>query len=185
LDRQLVQRTMNFRERPACLLRWLRVAAWVAATGAATLTALAQAHADSGQTEPLASTTEPADAAEPNAAALPASEAAPDWNHRRVAPGGVGGQLQRLVADLKLDAAQQAEIRPILVTHRSEVQRVQSDTQLAPAVRQQRILMLGDRAAAQIRAQLTDAQRARFIQPRAAVVVAQAASIPGAVPARK
>ena len=177
------------------LLRWLRTAAWVAAAGAATPTALAQAPADPGTTEQPAPSAEPADAAQPNAASEAASEPASAWNRRRTAPVGVDGQLSRLAADLKLDAGQQAKIRPILVAQREQMQRLQRDTPPAPAERQQRILALGDRTADQIRAQLTDAQRAQYIQPRAAPVVAQApssakrsaaaASNPGANPARK
>jgi hypothetical protein len=196
-----MQSTLNFPESPAQPLRtgrlhWLWAAASLAATGAVTLTALAQAPAETtGQAGPPAAATEAADAIEPSAAAQSASEPAADWNHRRVAPGGVDGQLRRLAADLKLDASQQAKIRPILVAQREEMQRLQRDTQLAQAARQQRILALGDRTATQIRVQLTDAQRAQYIQPRTAVVVAQAgssaarrptaASTSGAVPARK
>jgi hypothetical protein len=97
------------------------------------------------------------------------------WNRRRSAPTGVDGQLRRLAADLKLDAAQQAKIRPILVARNEQMQRLQQDKLLTPAERRQRALAIGDRSADQIRAQLTDAQRAQYIRPRAATAVAQAA----------
>jgi hypothetical protein len=96
------------------------------------------------------------------------------WNRRRKAPTGADAQLQRLAADLKLDAAQQAKIRPILVARNEQMQRLQQDKLLTPAERRQRVLAIGDRSAEQIRAQLTDAQRAQYIRPRAATAVAQA-----------
>ena len=83
-------------------------------------------------------------------------------------------QLRRLAVDLKLDAAQQAKIRPILVARSEQMQRLQHDAQLTPAERRQRALAVGDRSAEQIRAQLTEAQRAQYIRPRAATTVAQA-----------
>ena len=77
-------------------------------------------------------------------------------------------------ADLKLDAAQQAKVRTILVARSEQMQALQHDTRLTPAERRQRVLAIGDSSAEQIRAQLTDAQRAQYIQPRAATAVAQA-----------
>ena len=176
-----MQRTKTFFDEPAPplrgqALRWLRAAAWAAVSGATTVTALAQAPSGPGATEQPTATTEPAEAAEANVASSPQSEPAPDWNRRRTAPGGVDGQLRRLAADLKLDAGQQAKIRPILVARSEQIQRLHLETQLTPAERQQRVLALGDRSADQIRAQLSDAQRAQFIKPRAATVMAQAAS---------
>ncbi len=81
---------------------------------------------------------------------------------------GPTGTVQRLASDLGLDAGQQERIRPVLMAHRDELQRLKRDAHLAPAERQRRILALGDRTADQIRAQLNDDQRARYIQPRAA-----------------
>ena len=174
-----MQRTTYFPNGPwrslrGELLRWLRTLAWLTASAAATLTALAQAPADTRAAEPPASTAEPA--AEPNAASDSVSESAPAWNRRRAAPAGVDGQLRRLAADLGLDAGQQNKIRPVLVAHREQVQRLLRDTRLAPAERQKRMFALGDRSADQIRAQLTDAQRTQYIQPRVAAPLTQAAS---------
>jgi hypothetical protein len=207
-----MHRMMNFLDDAARpphrgLPRWLATAACVVAIAAATLTAEAQTPAevqtpaeaptppDTQETAQPTSTTEPAAAAEPDAAAQPDSEPPPAWNRPRAAPRGVDAQLTRLAADLGLDAGQQEKIRPILVAQRDEMQRLQHDPRLSPAERQQRILAVGDRTANQIRAQLTDAQRAQYIKPRAATVVAQSASparrspaptsTPGAEPARK
>jgi hypothetical protein len=94
-----------------------------------------------------------------------------------MAATGPDAQLRRLTVDLKLDAAQQAKIRPILVARSEQMQQLQQDRQLAPAERQKRALAIGDRSAEQIRAQLTEAQRAQYIQPRTAV--AQAAPAAG------
>ena len=150
-------------------LRIVRMALCAAAASAAALTAVAQAPAATGAAEPAA-------AADPNAAVEPEAEPPGVWNRRRAAPTGVDAQLRRLAANLRLDAGQQEKIRPILLAHRDQVERLLHDTQLAPAERQKRVLALGDRSADQIRAQLTDDQRAQYIQPRAAPVVAQAAS---------
>ena len=176
-----MQRTKNIttglaRPLRSEVLRWLRTSACLAATAAATLAALAQAPANTGAAEPQVSIAEPVAAAEPNAASESANEPAPAWNRRRAAPTGVDAQLRRLAADLRLDAGQQNKIRPVLVAHREQVQRLLSDTRLAPAERQKRILALGDRSADQIRVQLTDAQRAQYIQPRVAPRLAQAPS---------
>lgn len=145
---------------------WLRTAACLAVLGAPSLAALAQEPADHPETEQAAPLAEPATVAEPSAAAQPDSEPPPAWNRRPKAPGGVDGQLRRLAADLNLDSGQQQKIRPILLAQREQLQRLQRDSGLATAERQKRILALGDRSAEQIRAQLTDAQRAQYIKPR-------------------
>ena len=121
--------------------------------------------------------------AESGAAPQPQSEPPAVWNHRRTGPTGVDGLLRRLAADLKLDAGQQAKIRPILVAQREQMQRLHLESQLAPAERQQRILALGDRSADQIRAQLNDVQRAQYIKPRAAPAPARTNSSGGRIPA--
>ena len=160
------------RPSPAGLLYWLRAAAWVVAAGAVPPSALAQVSPDSAAGE----TAQPA--SEPQQAAGTASQSEPDgpaqWNRRRTTPHGADAQLRRLAADLKLDAAQQAKVRTILVARNEQMQRLQHDTQLTPAERHQRVLAIGDQSAEQIRAQLTDAQRAQYIRPRAATPVAQA-----------
>jgi hypothetical protein len=169
------------------LLRCLRTAACVAVLGAPSLAALAQAPADPRETE------QPASPAEPSGAAQPDNEPPPVWNHRHKAPSGVDGQLRRLAADLNLDAGQQQKIRPILLAQREQMQRLQRDSGLAAAERQKRILALGDRSAEQIRAQLTDAQRAQYIQPRTKSPApaspvrrgSTAASTPGTTPGKE
>ncbi|NML44466.1 hypothetical protein HHL11_11940 [Ramlibacter sp. G-1-2-2] len=151
------------------MLRWIRAAAWVVLAGAVSLGALAQAPADATAGEKTEAPSEPQGAAGPGAMSH-AEEASGPWNKRPKAPTGVDGQLKRLAIDLKLDAAQQAKIKPILVARSEQMQRLQQDTQLTPTERRQRALAIGDRSSEQIRAQLTDAQRAQYIQPRAATV---------------
>jgi Spy/CpxP family protein refolding chaperone len=154
------------------LPRWLCTMACVAALGAPSLPVLAQTSTDARETEQPPSLAEPAaetevaTEADPKAASPTESEPQPVWNRRRVAPGGVDGQLRRLADDLRLDAGQRQKIRPILLAQRDQMQRLQRDSALAPAERQKRILALGDRSAEQIRAQLTDEQRAQYIKPR-------------------
>ena len=109
------------------------------------------------------------DAAAPaEASATPPAESEPPpvWNRPRPPLQGVDAQLHRLATDLRLDAGQQQKIRPILVAQRDEWQRLQRDPTLQAAERHTRILALGDRVAEQIRAQLTDEQRAQYIKPR-------------------
>lgn len=152
---------------------WFRAAAWVVVAGSVS-PALAQAPADSTAGEKKQASGEPQGTAGPDSASHSAPDVPAHWNRRRSVPPGVDGQLRRLAADLKLDAAQQAKIRPILLARSEQMQRLQHDTHLTPAERRQRVLAIGDRSAEQIRAQLTDVQRAQYVQPRAATPVAQA-----------
>ena len=157
------------------LLCWLRAAAWVVVAGAVSPSVLAQVPAESAAGEKTGAANEPQRPAGPDTVTHSEPDvAAGPWNRPRSAPSGVDGQLKRLAADLKLDAAQQAKIRPILVARNEQMQRLQQDKLLTPAERRQRVLAVGDRSAEQIRAQLTDAQRAQYIGPRAATAVAQA-----------
>lgn len=160
------------------LLFWLRTAAWVLVAGAVSPPALAQMPADSAAGEKMEAQSAPDSATPPGAASHSEPAGPATWNKRRAAPTGVEAQLRRLAADLKLDAAQQAKIRPILVARSEEMQRLQHDTRLTPAERRQRALAIGDRSADQIRAQLTDAQRAQYIRPRTVTTVAQAGPAP-------
>lgn len=156
------------------LLSWFRAAAWVVVAGAVSPSALSQVPADSTAGEKTEAASEPQRAAGPDTASHSEPDVPASWNRRRSAPTGVDGQLRRLAADLKLDAAQQAKIRPILVARNEQMQRLQQDKLLTPSERGQRVLAIGDRSAEQIRAQLTDAQRVQYIRPRAATAVAQA-----------
>jgi hypothetical protein len=156
------------------LLCWFRTAAWVVVAGVVSPSALAQVPADSAAGENTEAASEPLRAAGPDTAAHSEPDGPASWNRRPKAPTGVDAQMKRLAADLKLDAAQQAKIRPILVARSEQMQRLQHDTKLTPAERRQRVLAIGDRSAEQIRAQLTEAQRAQYIQPRVAVAEAQA-----------
>lgn len=157
------------------LLYWLRAAAWVVVAGAVSPSALAQVPTeDSTPGEKTEAASEPQKAAGPATAAHSEPDGPSSLNRRPKAPTGVDAQLKRLAADLKLDAAQQAKIRPILVARSEQMQRLQHDTQLPPAERRQRALAIGDRSAEQIRAQLTAAQRAQYIGPRGATAMAQA-----------
>lgn len=147
-----------------------RAATWMIFAGAMSASALAQVPAETAAAEKTEAASEPQKAAAPDTASHSDSDAPASWNRRRPAPSGVDGQLQRLTADLKLDSAQQAKIRPILVTRNEEMQRLQHDTKQTPTLRRQQALAIGDRSADQIRAQLTEAQRAQYIQPRATTV---------------
>jgi hypothetical protein len=166
------------RPRRDAMLSWFQAAVWVVFAGAMSPPALAQASADPTDGEKTEAPSEPEGAAAPEAAPRSEPQSEPDrptsWNRPRTAPTGVDGQLRRLTADLKLDASQQAKVRPILVARNEDLQRLQRDTQLTPAQRRERTLALGDRSAEQIRALLTDAQRAQFVGPRGATPVAQA-----------
>ncbi|MBS0375936.1 MAG: hypothetical protein JSR73_15260 [Proteobacteria bacterium] len=94
------------------------------------------------------------------------AEPPPEWNRPRPPLQGIDAQLHRLAVDLRLDEGQQQKIRPILVAQRDEAQRLQRDPQLKAPERHARLLALGDRTADQIRAQLTDEQRAQYVKPR-------------------
>lgn len=174
-----MQSIATFVESPPRLSRnglpwWLRVAAGVLVAGAVSSAALAQGSAGSTAGEKTQAASESVTAGAPDAASQSAPGAPAQWNRRPRPASGVDGQLRRLAADLKLDAAQQAKVRTILVARSEQMQALQHDTRLTPAERRQRVLAIGDSSAEQIRAQLTDAQRAQYIQPRAATALAQA-----------
>jgi hypothetical protein len=173
---QSIATFLEARPRPSRdgLLCWFRAAAWVVVAGAVSPSALAQVPAGSTAGEKTEATSEPQRAAGADTASHSEPDVTAPWNRRRRAPTGVDGQLRRLAADLKLDAAQQAKVRPILVARSEQMQRLQHDKLMTPAERRQRVLAIGDSSAEQIRAQLTDAQRAQYIGPRAATAVAQA-----------
>lgn len=154
-------------------------AAMLAMWGAGAVPACAQTE-PTGQPAGATGTADPASATDPAAAVgasaaeagtepgADADGAASPPRHARPPATGVDAQLQRLASDLGLDSGQQERIRPVLMAHREELERLKRDAHLAPAERQRRILALGDRTADQIRAQLNDDQRARYIKPRAA-----------------
>jgi len=171
-------------ERFARPVRWLRAVVFAAALCAPASAALAQATADGAESEPRTSPTESAAIADPSAESTPDGTPAPTWNRRHTPSGGVDGQLRRLAVDLGLDAGQQDRIRPILIAQREQVQRLQNESGLSLAERQRRSLALGDRSAEQIRAQLTDEQRAQYIKPRTSSVGTPTAPTPGRKPER-
>lgn len=152
------------------LLCWLRAAAWVVVIGALSPSVLAQAAAESAIGENMQPASEPQGPAAPGAAPQSEPDAPVTSSRRRSTPTGVDAQVRRLTADLNLDPTQRAKIRPILVARSEDMQRLRQDTQLTPAQRRERTLAVGDRSADQIRAVLTDAQRAQFVQPRGTVV---------------
>ena len=157
------------------VLCWLRAAAWLVVAGAVSPSVLAQAPADSAAGEKTEAASEPPTSAAPDTASPSEPSSGPaTWNRRPKASTGVDAQLKRLAVDLKLDAAQQAKIRPILIARNEQMQRLQQETKLPPPERRQRALAVGDHSAEQIRAQLTEAQRAQYIGPRTTTVVAQA-----------
>ena len=158
----------------ARLLCWFRTAAWVVVAGAVSPWAHAQAPADSPTAEKIEAASEPQRAAAPETASHTEPGVPAQWNRRRTTAPGPDAQLRRLTADLKLDSAQQAKVKPILVARNDQMHRLQQDTRLTPAERRQRALAIGDQSAEQIRAQLTDAQRALYVQPRVTTTVAQA-----------
>jgi hypothetical protein len=152
--------------RPYGFMRSWAVAACVSAMLGVATHGRAQTPEASAPDEAPPPATEAAAAEAP--AALPAEgEPPPVWNRPRPPLQGIDAQLHRLATDLRLDAGQQQKIRPILVAQRDEWQRLQRDPTLKPVERHTRILALGDRVAEQIRAQLTDEQRAQYIKPRA------------------
>ena len=130
------------------LLCWVRAAAWVVVAGAVWPAALAQVPADPATGDKTEAASEPQNAAGPDTASQSEPDVPAPWNRRRKAPTGADGQLRRLAADLKLDAAQQAKVRTILVARSEQMQNLQHDTQLTPAERRQRVLAIGDRSAA-------------------------------------
>lgn len=158
----------------ACLMTLLAVAADVCAQTTETAPSAEAPRAADASTL----VTEPAAEADTPARPEAEGELAPEWNRPRPPLQGIDAQLHRLATDLRLDAAQQQKIRPILAAQRDEMQRLQRDPQLKSVERHSRILALGDQVAEQIRAQLTDEQRAQYIKPRARRVTTRPA--PGA-----
>ena len=105
------------------------------------------------------------------AAASAANEAKPIAASRMTMPQATAAspldrRIRLLAAELDLDAAQQAEVRKILLRQRADVLAVWLDEAVPPAVKVVSTQAIGDRTADQIRALLTDEQRTKYTQPR-------------------
>jgi Spy/CpxP family protein refolding chaperone len=74
--------------------------------------------------------------------------------------------VKLLTTELKLTPQQQQSVRKILEDQRQQVARAWSDTSVPSAVRVKATQAIGDRTADQIRALLTEEQRAKYVKPR-------------------
>jgi len=99
------------------------------------------------------------------AADEPAAAAAPH-RHHHAPSSSIDYRIQLLTAELGLDARQQQAVRQALESQREQVARAWADPAVPSAVRVKSTQAIGDRTADQIRAVLTEEQRARYIKPR-------------------
>jgi hypothetical protein len=103
----------------------------------------------------------PAEAAAVSAGTAPA--------HSRAGPQGRAGLDERvalLTKELDLDAAQQAEVRRILMMQRMEIVQAWSDESQPAQVRVAATRVSGDRTAERIRTILNDTQREKYLKAR-------------------
>jgi hypothetical protein len=93
--------------------------------------------------------------------------AAPGRHHRhRAGTSGVESRVALLTAELKLTATQQQAVRKILEDQRQQVARAWSDSTVPSAFRVKATQAIADHTADQIRALLSEEQRARYVKPR-------------------
>ena len=88
----------------------------------------------------------------------------------RQAGNSLDGRMALLTAELGLDALQQIQVRRILENQREQIIKVWSDTSVPAAQRVNATRVISDGTADQIRALLTEAQKAKYTaarQPRA------------------
>ena len=128
--------------------RWRRR---VAATTALLLMATSGARATAGE-EPVAAPAAPPPAAVARAPATAGTSAPPALERR----------VRALTQLLELDAAQQVELRSLLLRQRAEVTRIWNDPKLMPAERGPATRAAADRTADGIRAMLTEEQRKKY-----------------------
>jgi Spy/CpxP family protein refolding chaperone len=86
--------------------------------------------------------------------------------HRRASSSSLDARVKLLTTELKLTPQQQQSVRKILEDQRQQVARAWSDTSVPSAVRVKATQAIGDRTADQIRALLTEEQRAKYVKPR-------------------
>ena len=75
-------------------------------------------------------------------------------------------RIALMTAELGLDEHQQAELRRILINQRTQIMKLWSDTSLQPASRVGATRVISARTGDEIRAMLTDEQKAKYNQPR-------------------
>ena len=112
-----------------------------------------------------------ADEAEQAAPAVTAAseEAAAVPSNRRptLRAGTLDGRVQLLAKELDLSPTQQGQVKKVLMAQRQQVAALWNDTSVPAALRVSRTQTIGDRTADQIRALLNEAQREKYIKPRA------------------
>jgi uncharacterized coiled-coil protein SlyX len=77
-------------------------------------------------------------------------------------------RVARLSRALNLDAAQQAQLRGVLMEQEKQVQQAWSDTSVPPAYRVLATRVISDQTADRIRALLNDEQKKKYNPPRLA-----------------
>ena len=99
--------------------------------------------------------------------ATPAAPAkpAPATNQRKPA---LDQRIALMSAELGLDERQQAQLRDILSNQRLQIMRLWNDTSIPPASRVGATRVISTQTGDQIRAMLTDEQKAKYNQPRKA-----------------
>lgn len=75
-------------------------------------------------------------------------------------------RVQLMAKELDLDAAQQLQLKGILLNQRAEVLDVWNNSSVPAALRVSATQAISEKTADRIRAMLTDAQRAKYIKSR-------------------
>lgn len=110
--------------------------------------------------EPASAGSAPAAANAPQAAA---AKPATSMQQRQPA---LDQRIALMTAELGLDEQQQATLRRILVNQRLQIMKLWSDTSMPPASRVGATRVISNQTGDQIRAMLTDEQKAKYNQPR-------------------
>ncbi len=118
------------------------------------------AHAAETAAEPAAATEAPA------VVSAAASAAAADRRHDAGGATRLDSRVKLMAKELDLSAAQQAQVKKVLLEQREQVAALWNDASVPAAIRVSRTQAVGDHTADRIRALLTEKQRKKYIQPR-------------------
>jgi hypothetical protein len=100
------------------------------------------------------------------AAEAPASVVKPPAAAMQQRQPALDQRIALMTAELGLDEHQQAELRRILINQRTQIMKLWSDTSLQPASRVGATRVISNQTGDQIRAMLTEEQKAKYNQPR-------------------
>lgn len=154
----------DYRRKVGTLTLQVGLALAVACVGAARAQAAAEA-TDAAAAPSAEALTVPdaSPAADTNQAAAPLPE---DAGRPRNSVSPLDRRVNLLAKELGLDAAQQAQVKKVLVSQRDQVTRVWNDESIPAARRVSATQAISDRTVNQIRALLSEEQRKKYIQPR-------------------